>query len=472
VLAAFGTLVRRLAGDAASAWATAATAALAAWSLALLWVAGVQDLWMMLWALAALHAWVRERRWLATAACALALLSKETACVLPAILLAWELLVARRGGRRSLGRLAPVAALTLAWAALHPRFGGRLWRHDVFESVADPTRVPAWQVPVKSALVLANLDTLPRPEGLAAALAAGLVAAALLAGLAWVRWPRAAAPPRAVTAPPPRGVAMFGIAWALLAWLPLLLPGLGFHAYYALFGALGGMLALATIVPRRRVPAIALVALLAIVGAMRTRTPSLDWGEATYQRRAGALLGAMRAGLLRLHPAFPPHARLFFVRVPDRVGFMTGDGPALRVWYRDPTLRAGFFSAYAPRRAGEAGGPDYFFRLDSLSGWVELRAGPEDVSTSLHANPRWITDHERLAGTFSIARDWPRAAGEYAKLAVAVPASADYAYDAAACFSQAEDDSAAMHWMRAAAQRPGASPEVLAGLRAAGLLPR
>src|SRR5439155_16002971 len=95
VLVLFFTLARRAAGARIAAIAAAGFAALAAWSGTLLWAAGVQDLWMLLWVLAFLHAFARQHTRLALGALALALLSKETAVVAPAIAFAWALLAGR-----------------------------------------------------------------------------------------------------------------------------------------------------------------------------------------------------------------------------------------------------------------------------------------------------------------------------------------------------------------------------------------
>jgi hypothetical protein len=65
------TLVRRLAGSSAAAFATAGVAALAAWGVPLEWGPGAQDLWMIALSLAALHAFAARRA--AWAALALAL---------------------------------------------------------------------------------------------------------------------------------------------------------------------------------------------------------------------------------------------------------------------------------------------------------------------------------------------------------------------------------------------------------------
>ncbi len=470
VFASFAGLVRRFAGARASAWALASAAAMSAWALPLLWVAGVQDLWMLLWSLLAIRAWVSERRAIATIAFVLALLSKETACVLPGVLLAWELLVARRSLRVALAHVAPLAVVTLAWAGVHPQLGGRFWRHAAIEGAPPEARVAAPVAFLRALLLPANLDAWPRPEGGFAALArAAWAPVALLAALAWVRWPRR----REDGAPLPAGGAeMFGAAWALLGWLPLLLPGLGWHGYYALFGALGLVLALAPLASRRLPIALALVAIVGVLGVARARTPSLDWGEASYQRRAAAMLRGLRADLLKQHASVPRHSRLFFAGVPDRVGFLAGDGPSLRVWYGDSTLSGGFWSGWTPRAKNAPEGIDYFFSYDTTRGWIEVHAGDEDVARAAAHDHAWAEHQRQLAAAFSDAGDWNAAGTCYAKLAAADPADPQAAFRLAICRSQAGDSLEAARWLKTAAALPGASADIVDAARAAGLLPR
>jgi hypothetical protein len=464
MIALLAWLVRRVAGPAASAWAAAAAAALAMWGLPLLWVAGVQDLWMLCWALAAIALWAADRRGPATAAFALALLSKETACVLPGVFLAWDVFVARRGTRASLARLALPAALVLAWALVHPRLGGRLWHPLPPEPPTGEPTSPAWLVVVRSLLVAANLDALPVPDASGAEIVRAIVPAVLLlVGLALVRWPAQPDPPA------PRGLVAFGATWAVLGWLPLLLPGLGWRAYYAGFGALGLLLAIAPRMARARTMALLVLALVAALGSLRAFTPSLNWGEASYQRRAGALCRGLRELLQRRHPSFPSHARLYFSGLPDRIGFLSADGPALRVWYRDSTLSAGYFGAFKARAAAAPRGPDYFFRLDTLRGWMDIEPGAEDVERARAANPAWEADQESVAKVLLRGGDWTGAAGTFEKLATAHPEDPEYAFQVAVCLSQAGDEAGAGRWLARAAALPGASEEIRQAAAAAGV---
>ena len=464
LMLAYFALVRRLAGTAAAAVATAGMAALACWGLPLIWVAGVQELWMLLFALLALHAFVAGRRALATAACAAALLSKETAAVLPALATAWAGIGERRGPLAALRRAAPLWALVGVWALFHPVLGGRLWhaRPAAEEEVAAVDHPPLLEIAARAALVPLNLDDLPRPErGFAAALARGVVPAlALLLLAGWgLRAGRAA---RAAARAGPGGsrVAVFGLAWLALGCAPLLLPSLGWHAYSALLGAGGAWLALGVLLARRPAAALLAVGCVALLRPARADTVSRDWGSEWYQRRADAFLRHMRADLQRQVPQPPHHSRFYFIRVPSNVGFLAGDGPALRVWYGDSTLSGGYYRSYRLRAAAEPPAPDYFFRYDSTAGWAPVVPGAEDAAAARAANPRYEIDHRTLAETLAGAGDWPRAASEYAKLAEAFPDSFVHAYNAGVSFETLGDSAAAAAWYARAAERAGADAEV------------
>ncbi len=453
VLMSFWALARRLSGPGAAAVAATGMAALAAWGVPLLWVASVQELWMLLFSLLTLWAWAAGRRGRATATLALALVSKESAAVLAPLLVAWSLLVEGRPPAQSLRHALPAILLTAVWALAHPLLGGRLWHPLPGPADAGGASQGPWAL-WQALSVAFNADALPRPErGWASALLPGAIGALVLgatagAGLAGAPAPR-----------PRRPLLVFSAAWALLGWAPLLMPSLGWHAYYALFGCFGVWNAVGASLARRPWAAVALVAALALMRPARADTPSLDWGSEWYQRRAAEFIRAMRVDLQQAHPRMPPHARLFFVRVPSNVGFLAGDGPALRVWYGEPTLRAGYYTAFRPRGPGEPAGPDLFFRFDSTAGWVEVVVGREDVARARRANPRWERDHATLAGTLARTGDWARAGAEYAKLSEADPTRVDYAYDAGVCFESIGDSTAAARWYARAAALPGADAE-------------
>jgi hypothetical protein len=446
VMLTFWALARRLAGPRTAAVATAGMASLAAWGVPLSWIAGVQELWMLLFAMLTLLAWADGRRAIATATLALALLSKETAAVLAPLLVLHGWILEGRSPIEAVRRAMAPLGLTVLWALVHPVLGGQVG-HPLADPLEPGGGPPGAAALARALAVVVNLDRLPRPEtGWEAVLVPGVVGACVLGAVAAT----ALAMPTDREGSVSRRIG-FGAAWAALGWAPLLMPSLGWHAYYALLGCFGAWLAVAALLARRPWVAMTLVVALALVRPARADTPSLDWGSEWYQRRAAEFIRVMRAQLRAAHPRPPSHARLFFVRVPSNV--------AVRIWYDDPTLRAGYYSTYRPRGAAEPAGPDLFFRFDSTAGWVEVVTGPEDVPHARLGNPRWETDHRTLAATLARAGDWRPAAGEYAKLAGAVPTRVDYAHDAGVCFESLGDSTEAARWYARAASLPDADEE-------------
>jgi hypothetical protein len=460
----YATWIRRAAGVAAAATATAAVAVLEPWRLLDTWASGSQDLWMMVWALLALHAARSGRTLLAAGACALALLSKETAALLPVLLAADAVLLRRATARQALREVAPSLLVTLAWAALHPRLGGAHWYyHPALLVAPDATPLGLPSRMLRSLLAVIELDSRPAPEsGWPAVAIAAALPTALVASFVWTAWPRTAGAPRAG-----RRLVAFGGVWAACGWAPLLLPTIGWHDYYALFGALGAWLALGTLLARRRLAALVLVPALTLLSFAVADTPSRDWGTVWFQARAARFTGRTRAQLLRLHPALPRGSRLFFTSVPAGIGLVPGgdDSPTLRTWYGDPTLRIAFLSHYAPRAAGDAAGVDRFFRYEETAGWVEIAEGPEDVAAARARNPDWRADHDVLAATLARAGEWGRAASEYAKLAGVEPARAEFAYDLALCLCSLGREAEARQWFERAVSLPGADAGMIADAR-------
>jgi hypothetical protein len=216
-------------------------------------------------------------------------------------------------------------------------------------------------------------------------------------------------------------LAAFALVWAAMGWLPLLSRSISWHAYYGCLGALGAWLAIALFLERWPGIAVAMVLGLALLRGAEASVPSWDWGSEWYQRRAGEIQQAIHDELLREHPTLPSHSRVYLAHIPNNVGLIAGRSPALRVWYRDTTLQAGFYSTYRPRAEGAPKGADYFFRLDTLSGMVEVHAGPEDLTLATEENPGWERDHMNLALLFLHSGDVKRAAEEFEKLSQLPP---------------------------------------------------
>ena len=449
-------LLRAAGGVRVAALATAVTAALALWAGPLLWVSGVQDLWMLLLGLGTLLAFTRGRTVLATVLFAFTLLSKETGAVFAPIAFGYAWLVERRRPADALRRVAPFFGVIALWTLAHPtilaRITGRY--HDTLEMTDRPSLSRTAWLTLAS---LFNLEQRPAPvSGFGHALLRGIGGPLLL--LALVGWafrnsPQPSAPPKAE-----RGhLERWAWWWAACGFTPLFLPSINWHAYYGVVGVMGAWFALSLWLARSPRLAFGLVAALATLQPLRADTRSWDWASDAFQRRAGRFVGALRDDLLHQHPQVPPHSRFYFAWVPQNIGFVAGDSPALRVWYRDSTLRGDFLSNYARRAPGAAAGRDYFFRYDSTLSWVELIPGPEpDVGRARRANPAYIEDHAMLAGTLAHAGDFPAAIAEYRKLAAEFPEESSFPFNLAGCLIKSGETTAAIPWLRRAVVCPNA----------------
>jgi len=456
VLTAYFAFARRCAGAAAAVIATAGAATLAAWASTLSWAAGVQELWMLLFALLYLDACAGRRAVAAALALAGALLSKETAAVLPAIALLYTLTLDRERPLAALRRVAPHLVMVGVWAVLHPFLRVRLAAHAAALPGAGAGAGPSPLVIVlRTGLSVVNLDQWPEPEiGWSRALIPALPGIALLvAGTAWSlrhvhapadpgAAPASAAPaPAAASGAPPRSAAWFALGWSALAALPLFAPGVGWLSYYALLAALGAWVAIA--VALARVPRIALaaVALVAVLQPVHAATPSYEWASDYYQRRAAYFVGRLKQDLLARHPALPRGARLWFTSAPNGTGI--GEpwfDPAFRVWYRDSTLTGGYYRNYVARRPGAPRDRDFFFRFDvDALDWVEIVPGAEDIARERRANPQWTRDHRDLAVLLGNAGDWNGAATEIEKLMHEFPADPQYPRNLSVCLGSLGD---------------------------------
>lgn len=454
-LAAYALLVSSLASKRTALIATGGVASLALWGAPLLWISGSQDLWMLAFAMLALLLIVRGRPTLALLPFAGALLSKETAVVLPLIAAGFWLLVARKPVAVVARRLAPFAALALIWLFVHPVLLPRLAAGSSPGFSGEPS-LPPLDVLFRSTLSLVNANLALQP------VAAGsfswdrtLVSSALLvlAAVVAVRVPNGAR-----TAdrdrPDPRAVMGFGLVWCAAAWLPLFMRSIGWHAYYGSLGTFGAWLALAGLLTERRALTIALFVVLGLLRGKSAATRTWDWGSEWYQRRAGNMLSVIRTQLLERHPRLAPHTRVYFGNIPNNIGLVAGESPAIRVWYRDSTLQAGFYSYYRPRAAGDADGPDLFFEFDSTRGLVPVLLGTEDLAGASRRDPDWERHHRALAVLLLRQGDAARAALEYEKIA-ALGERADASMFAAICWEAVGNASRAESLYAAAGRTSG-----------------
>lgn len=418
-LCLYAIVMRRLASSRVAVLATLGVASLALWGTPLLWISGSQDLWMLCFLMASIVLFVTRHTWWALVPFLLALLSKETSAVLPAILSAYLMILQRRRGLDSLRQTAHFWLLLFAWLAVHPTLHARLLSGGQISRELEH-RLPPLTTLARTVLSMLNLDMLPNPKEVGWVNGLGVVVSALVlgVGVAFAIDERPAVDSEQNGHTREWALARFGLAWMAISWVPLFLPSIGWHAYYGCLGALGAWLALAVWLENRRSVAIIVITSLAVLRGALAATPSWDWGNESYQRRAGSILASIRDDLYRQHPTVPPHTRVFLGHIPNNIGLINGQSPALRVWYRDSTLQAGFYSNYRPRPASAPRGADLFFRFDSVAGMVEVRAGPEDVRQGLVSNPRWEGDHEKLAMLFLRNGDVRRAASEFEKLSL------------------------------------------------------
>lgn len=432
-LCLYATILRRLASPRVAAIATLGVASLALWGTPLLWISGSQDLWMLGFAMASTLLFVAGRVGLALLPLCLALLSKETAAVLPILFGAYSILIERQRPTGALRRVGPFVLLTLAWLAIHPTLHTRLISGETTAEVE--YRPPPLVAMAKTVLSTLNLDVFPRPQEVGWEIVLRTLASALLlaGGLALVTRRRPVVD-RALTGDEKSArLALFAAAWTAIGWFPLFLPSIGWHAYYGCLGTLGAWLLLAHWLQFRPRIAVVVIMGLAILRGARANTLTWDWGTESYQRRAGSILSAIRSELYRQHPTLPRHSRVFLAHIPNNIGLIAGQSPAIRVWYRDSTLQAGFYSYYRPRSASAPRGDDLFFRFDSAVGMVEVKAGSEDVRLGPQSNANWEADHEVLAVLFLRSGDASRAAFEFEKLS-ALPHRPDAALYASVCW--------------------------------------
>ena len=341
--------------------------------VAWLWISCSQDLLALVFALAAFALYRRSRRLPAAVLFVAALASKESALALPAGLMGWEVLIARRNPREAARRVLPFAAVALAWGIMAVTIsrrgaGAHLLHFDPGSFLASYAH---------QAQSLLGLD---HPAGMAAALAThgpDPLALALLAAIALGLPARRAAPSGAgdaarpatgepATTPPPTAAAVsgFGALWLITAGL---IPGpvaATWSSYYYMMCAVGAaaFFGLATrAIGRWGWPLLAGALLWWHAGGTAVRAFAVEdrpWGWTShltsyYFERAAELTGTLSRQLLALEPAPPHGTRFFFATLPPWAGFQMGSGALVRELYRDPSLESWFYSQYSETTAAD-----------------------------------------------------------------------------------------------------------------------
>ena len=468
MLATYFALLRRVRDERVAAIATLGAAALSLWGAPLTWISGVQDLWMLLFTTLALWLTAGGRTPWALAACAGALLSKETAAVLPGIVLAQARWVEGLDARGCARRVAPFAALMLAWALVHPTVLHRVSHPAPVIPNGEPPKPPAMVIG-ESLLSSVNADRLALPvDPQPVRLAVTLISAMLLAGATWFalrgpskRQDARARDPALTSSPSRRAFLAYGAAWCVAGWLPLLSRSIGWHAYYGSLGVLGAWVVFADLLVVWPRAAVAVVLALGLLRGRAEATRSWDWGSQWYQTRAGNMLRGIHDQLRAFHPTLPPHTRLYFGSIPNNIGLIAGRSPAVRVWYGDSTLEAGFYSYYHARLPGEPRGEDLFFHFDSTAGIREVTVDGADIGASLVPRAQWEEDHDNLAMVLVTNGDLPRAARLFEAIA-RLPGRPDALMMATACWQVHGDSAAAAIDMERARTLTGLKHEEIA----------
>lgn len=324
----------------------------------LTWISCCQDLLALGAALGAFALFRRGRDRLALLAFLAAVLAKESALPLPALLFLWAWRVEGRRPGEALRRVAPFALPLLAWAAGELTLRAR--------AAAPATlRFGAGELLSAGVHLAQSLLGLDNPAGLARSLwnsPPSFAALAAFGALAWLRPPAEGAADGAAARCPAQHANAFGIAWLAAFAVPVAPVVHGWSGYFYTLAAAGGALLVAAHAGRLSRGAFAVAVAVALWGhAAASAVPSFAvadgaWGwtghlTAHYFERGAALSARLRAALLRVAPAPAHDTRFFFATLPPFAGFQMGNGAAIRAAYRDPSLESHFYSAFSETTA-------------------------------------------------------------------------------------------------------------------------
>lgn len=325
----------------------------------LTWISCCQDLLALAGSLGALALFRRGRTLPAVLAFLGAVLSKESALPLPALLFLWAWRIEGRRAGEALRRVAPFALPLLAWAA------GEAWLRANAPAPATLHFGPL-ELLAAFAHLPQSLVGLENPLGMPQALWSSLPSFAALAALGALAWLRPATAPSAGSAAPRAAHAnAFGLAWLAAFALPVAPVVATWSGYYYTLAAVGGAVLVAAHAARlsRRAFAVAVVVALwwhaaaSAVPAFAVADDAWGWTShltAHYFERGAALSARLRAALLRVAPEPAPGTRFFFATLPPYAGFQMGNGAAIRAAYRDPSLESHFYSRFSDTTAAQA----------------------------------------------------------------------------------------------------------------------
>ncbi len=359
----------------------------------LTWISCSQDLFALLFALAALALFRRGRDDWACAAYLAALASKEVAFPLPAALAAWAWWCSfpdangvrvRPAAVALARRLAPFAMIAAAWLIVVLALRAR---HPASAAVLHFTPGHFFAAVVHGIQSLLGLE---HPAGFARALRGHLpplVPLAALAALAWWVPPAtvgAAAPrsapgvapgvaPRVQTAA--RSTLAFAATWLVAFALPVGPVAAVWSSYHYSLAAVAGALLVGIVL--RRIDRWGWVGLTTILlwwhaGSSATTSFAIvdrPWGwtshlTAFYFQRGAELSGMLQRELRSYEPAPARGTRFYFATLPPWAGFQMGNGSLIRTLYRDTSLAGHFYSQFSESTA--AGHPCRFLHWDGV----------------------------------------------------------------------------------------------------------
>ena len=421
----------------------------------LMWVSCCQDLLALAGTLGAFALFRRGRDRLALLVYLAAVLSKESALPLPALLFFWAWRVEGARASAALRRVAPFALPALAWFA-----GETALRAGGAAAPASLQLSPAGFAAAYAHLAQ-SLAGFENPLGLAEAFwraAPSLGALVALGALAFVRPAAGAAEERAASAPHAN---VFALAWLTAFALPVGPVAHGWSAYFYTTAAAGAAVLVAA--HAANISRLAWVAAVAValwchaaagaVPAFAVTKGAWVWTShltAYYFERGAALSEQLRAALHRVEPSPARGTRFFFATLPPFAGFQMGNGAAIRAAYRDASLESHFYSAFSDSTAGSS--PCVFLFWNGVD-FERLYAQARDPFFQVGADLLLLDRPAGAAHAFArglAAGELPQDHLYWSGWALLWSGRREAAERAWSAFGAADDTTAYRAWMRAA----------------------
>jgi hypothetical protein len=401
------------------------------------WVSGVQDLWALVWALAA-TAWMQRRRTALSAVCfALALGSKESVALLPFVLVALD----PPGGTAALRwkRCIPHFAILAVWTVWYASVRGS-------ESSLSWNTGAAIALPWRFTLTALGIEG-PRlwPKWLVQAPPLVPLLSATAVGLILWRLPRQTVEHRTMLA---------WMLWTVLMGIPILAVADQWSAYYFVLPLAGLCVAVGVGSEGWPGAVVAPLPLLLLISSQASIhvgfDPRRELDDPSISRVSvgrlfrGDHFARVVGSQLRAMLPSPPDSALFLMSgVPANNGLFSGDGPGIRVLYQNPTLASQFLGQV------DAGTP--FHRPLFLLNW-------DEDSERLTCAPVSPANFAHLPRVMELARHPEGAAAAADYEAAHLDTTPSAAWNAGYLHWEADDTAGAKRAWRLAASRLNQAP--------------